>query len=160
VTNQFFRFVRPDLAHLNDCVHLSAPSSYESKHLSRACHRTPAAEHWQFLFDWIRAQAVFEQWGRVVIFIANPGEQSILHKDYPDDLEHDDEFIWIDLTKSKQFFIWDSARDQEYPVTSRAAWFNNSDWHGSHPAEKTTYSIRIDGVFTTKFRDLLERGSA
>lgn len=161
MTNQFFRYVKPELAHLNDCIHLYRAESYETKHLAQACTATPAAHHFKFLFDWLAAQNLFEQWGRVVFFITEPGERSLIHRDYPtNETTPTDEFIWIDLTRSKQFFIWDADSQRENPIKSRAAWFNNRKWHGSHPTNNCAWSLRIDGVFTKKFRDLLERGSA
>lgn len=151
LTNQFFRYVRPELVHLNDCVHLTAPSSYEHKHLADHCPKTAAALHFGFLFEWIDQQRVFEQWGRVVFWLAERGQSSALHRDYPtDDATEPDEFIWLDLTKTKQFFVSDGVTKS--PITSRAAWFNNRDWHGSEPATQLTYSLRIDGVFTDRFR--------
>lgn len=151
VSNQFFRYLNLDLVDLNDAIHIYAPSSYETKHLASSRRATAAAEHFGWLARWADNQSIFEQWGRMVFFITESGKTSVRHRDYPDGLSRKDQFIWIDLSGRKQFYVWDDTANTTHMITSRAALFDNSDWHGADQAQGLAWSLRIDGVFSKDF---------
>jgi hypothetical protein len=49
----------------------------------------------------------------------------------------------------KKFFVKD-ANDKHY-VTSKVAFFDSANIHGTDPSEVSTFSIRVDGKFTKEF---------
>ena len=40
-------------------------------------------------------------------------------------------------------------------LNTRAAWWNDVDWHGGERIMEQSYSLRIDGKFTESFREKL-----
>jgi hypothetical protein len=141
-----------DVVQLNEAIRLRVTTNgdYRIKHLAMACVDTPAMQHWQFLKDWVNAQRVFSEYGRMVVFVNEPGSVTITHRDYPPGMVQQDEFIWLAIDGRKRFWMMDEDGTQ-HPITSRAAFFSSADLHGSDPNIYPSYSIRIDGVFSEEF---------
>lgn len=142
-----------DAVSLNEAVHLRAVTggNYNNKHLASQCADTPAFKFFGFLREWLEMQNIFKEYGRVVFFINEPGVESVIHRDYPDGTSRDDHFIWMSFDGRKSFWIYDDEKKEKHTVTSRAAIFNNADWHGSDRCKYTGWSLRIDGIFTDDF---------
>ena len=124
---------------------------YGQKHLGESCMDTPVAGEFGFLFDWINDQDVFQQYGRVVLFINEPGVATTRHRDYPNPTSFRNEFIWITLDDRKKFYIYDETSDTKHMIGSSVACFDNANWHGSDPSPYASWSIRIDGIFSDDF---------
>ena len=52
-------------------------------------------------------------------------------------------------------YLWDSDKKNKVYVNSRAAWWNDQDWHGGERIIEQSYGLRIDGKFTENFRQLI-----
>jgi hypothetical protein len=72
--------------------------------------------------------------------------------DAPKYFPHRDEFVWINPTGKKKFWLLDPDTNEKTYVKSTAAFFNSLDWHGGDAIPNYTYSLRIDGKFTDQFR--------
>jgi hypothetical protein len=142
-----------DVVALNEAIHLRTVrnADYFNKHKEAYCVDTPAFKFFNFLKVWLEKQEIFSEYGRVVFFINEPGVHSIKHRDYPDGVSRRDQFIWISLDGRKNFWVWDDENKTQHNITSRAALFDNADWHGSDRCDYTGWSLRIDGVFSKSF---------
>jgi hypothetical protein len=123
---------------------------YSTKHLHDSCIDTPVTNDFKFLFEWIDSQNVFNEYGRVVMFINEPGVKTVTHRDYPNPRSHRNEFIWLTLNSLKRFFVLDNDGTKHY-TDSRVIYFDNANWHGSEPCQFANWSLRIDGVFSDDF---------
>jgi Rieske 2Fe-2S family protein len=65
--------------------------------------------------------------------------------------------ISLDPRGNKRFVLTDPQRERLVPVESRAYWFNDMDYHGVEADPFFRYSIRVDGVFDSKWLSGLRR---
>lgn len=98
---------------------------------------------------------VFEQYGRILFFIHEHDCGLLLHKDGMKYVPHKSEFLWINPTGLKKFYIYDEHAGIKHDVHPKAVFFNDLDMHGGEPTSQMTWSLRIDGVYTQKFREKL-----
>ena len=70
-----------------------------------------------------------------------------------------DHFITIVPGADKRLFLWDEETKRKTPITARAYWFNDHDYHGVDADPFFRYSIRVDGVFRPDFLEMLRRPS-
>ena len=56
---------------------------------------------------------------------------------------------------SPNTYEWDPETKNKTYINSRAAWWNDQDWHGGERIMEQSYSLRIDGKFTNDFRKKL-----
>lgn len=124
--------------------------NYFKKHKKEACIDTPVSSHFGFLLDWLDGSGVFEEYGRVILFLNEPGTSTPMHRDYPFPVSQKNQFIWLSLGNSKSFFVADDNGTKHH-ITSRCAIFDNANWHGSEPCCHATWSLRVDGVFSESF---------
>lgn len=139
---------------LGQCMHIRTVKNdlYNKKHLRDFCTDTPAAKSFEFFFQWLDRQQIFSEYGRAILFINEPGTSTTLHRDYPFPTSYKNQFVWITLGKTKNFFIQEDNGSKHY-VTSRCALFDNANWHGSDPCKYASWSLRVDGVFSPQFLD-------
>jgi hypothetical protein len=68
---------------------------------------------------------------------------------------HRDEFVLLRHSQHRPWYLWDpQARVKTY-TQGRALWFNGKDWHGGERSNEQTYTLRVSGCFTDKFREQL-----
>lgn len=137
-------------------MNLRYTSDYLKKDDPTYCHATNADQHFDFFYNWLDQQNIFCWYGRVVIFLNEPGIATLEHRDLPDNTHGIDEFIWINLDKRKRFYVVDPDSQQRVYINNTIAWFNTVDLHGAEPVDYATYSIRVDGRFTDHMRKLLK----
>jgi len=95
---------------------------------------------------------VFEQYGRILFFIHEHDCKLLLHRDGIMQVPHKNEFLWLNPTNIKKFYVYDENTEQRHDVNSTAVFFNDLDMHGGDSNQEMTWSLRIDGVFTEDFR--------
>ncbi len=127
---------------------------------------TEEAEYFPNVVKWVEQLqgTVFEHIGRVIFFHCEHGGVPFEHRDlgghngvwekdkYSD---HRNEFIHIRPNTKKAFYIWDPETKDKTYLNTRAAWWNDQDWHGGETIMEQSYSLRIDGKFTEEFRKKL-----
>jgi hypothetical protein len=128
---------------------------------------TPEAVHFPNVVNWVEQMVkndIFEHIGRVIFFHCEADGIPFEHRDYDrkhgilEDHEytpHRNEFIHIRPNTKKAFYIWDSDKKNKIYLNTRAAWWNDQDWHGGERIIEQSYSLRIDGKFTENFRKKL-----
>ena len=127
--------------------------NYFKKGLEEFTVPTDNAKHFPKVLDWISNISIFEQVGRVVFFMNEHDCTLQMHMDAPKYFPHNEEFIWINPTGKKRFWLLDPATSEKTYVDSPVAFFNSLDWHGGDAIPTFTYSLRIDGKFTNTFRE-------
>lgn len=150
-----------DVVALSEAIHLRTTSTfrtarggdYFNKHKAEHCVDTPVFKFFNFLKVWLESQNIFKEYGRIVFFINEAGAASTKHRDYPDGVSRKDQFIWITLDGRKNFWVCDN-KGTKYNITSRAAVFDNANWHGSDPCKFTGWSLRVDGIFSDSFLEI------
>ena len=107
------------------------------------------------------AQALpFEHIGRCNVMGLEANDHGTVHRDGdPKDQAESgpDHFITVVPGGDKRLFLWDEGTKTKTPVTGRAYWFNDHDYHGVDADPFFRYSIRVDGVFRPDFLDQLRR---
>lgn len=124
---------------------------------------TEEAEHFPNVVKWVEQLqgTVFEHIGRVIFFHCEADGIPFEHRDLDakngvDVVKpHRNEFIHIRPNTKKAFYVWDPEKKNKVYLNTRAAWWNDQDWHGGEQIKEQSYSLRIDGKFTEEFRKQL-----
>lgn len=124
---------------------------------------TPEAEYFPNVVKWVESMVgtIFQDIGRVIFFHCEHDGLPFEHRDLDAKngvnvvKPHRNEFIHIRPDTRNQFYLWDPEKKMKYGINTRAAWWNDVDWHGGNKVMAQTYSIRIDGKFTDEFREKL-----
>jgi hypothetical protein len=124
---------------------------------------TPEAEHFPNVVKWVESLigTVFEDVGRVIFFHCEADGIPFEHRDLDAKngvnvvKPHRNEFIHIRPNTKKAFYLWDPETKDKTYLNTRAAWWNDTDWHGGERIMEQSYSLRIDGKFTEDFRKML-----
>ena len=94
----------------------------------------------------------FREIGRANVMGLEAHDHGTVHRDgEPDEQVAPDQFITICPRKNKRVFVWDEDAKQKTPITPRAYWFNDFDYHGVDADPFFRYSLRIDCVFEADF---------
>jgi hypothetical protein len=100
----------------------------------------------------------FAEIGRCNIMGLEAHDHGTVHRDGdPATKRYVDHFITLCPSPAKRLFLWSEERQEKTPVTGRAYWFNDSDYHGVEASTVFRYSIRVDGVFRPDFVARMER---
>ena len=141
-----------DIKYGQSHLHVTKANTWETKHLKSECALTPVTESFKPLLDWIENQNIFLEYGRVNIFVNEPNCNTPRHHDPPTNLvSAKDQFIWITLDSRKKFFVYDPATEEKHYLSGHIGIFDNYNYHGSESSDFASYSIRIDGRFTSEF---------
>ncbi|MDA7712404.1 hypothetical protein N9C48_00450 [bacterium] len=104
---------------------------------------------------------IFEHIGRVIFFHCEADGVPFEHRDLDakngmnQSFPHNNEFIHIRPNTKKAFYLWDPETKNKTYLNTRAAWWNDQDWHGGERIMEQSYALRIDGKFTEEFREKL-----
>jgi hypothetical protein len=112
---------------------------------------TPDAEEFAELMDFIRTLP-FKATGRIIIMY-DPGGRAVSdHRDH-DSIDLCHEFVWFRTSLDKPFYMLNPETGEKRYVRSHAAWFDTvNQYHGGDATGRLSFSIRVDGVFTDRFR--------
>ncbi len=142
-------------------IRLRQEESWEKKNFSLSCRWTEESQNFPELVQWLK-QLPFSQLGRVKIFINHPGAKVQMHRDHndyylkgPNVSPHKHEFLWICPDPTKSLYIYDAENQEKYYINSRSAFFNEVDLHASDPHQNWSYSLKVDGQFSSSLRDRL-----
>ena len=95
---------------------------------------------------------VFKEYGRIIFFLHEHDCKLPVHRDGLGSYPHSNEFLWLNPTGVKKFYIYDENTTERHDVNSPAIFFNDLDMHGGDTNESMTWSLRIDGIFTDEFK--------
>jgi len=124
---------------------------------------TEEAAYFPNVVKWVEQLqgTVFEHIGRVIFFHCEHDGIPFEHRDLDakngiDVIKpHRNEFIHIRPNTKKAFYLWDPEAKNKTYLNTRAAWWNDQDWHGGEKIMEQSYGLRIDGKFTEEFRKKL-----
>ena len=125
---------------------------------------TEEAKFFPGVVDWVsklKENNIFEHIGRVIFFHCEHDGLPFEHRDLDakngmnKTFPHRNEFIHIRPDTRNQFYLWDPETKMKHALNTRAAWWNDQDWHGGNRVMAQTYGLRIDGKFTETFRKTL-----
>lgn len=134
---------------------LRDPISMTNKANFSSCKQAEFDNEFNFFYNWLDSQNIFSDYGRVNFFINYQNTKTEIHKDieYSSNWEHQDQFILINLFDAKRIFLFDETTNQKTFMNGKCIWFVGANYHGTELAKHTTYSLRIDGVFSKSFLD-------
>jgi len=99
----------------------------------------------------------FEQVGRANVMGLEAHDHGTVHRDgEPEAQVSPDHFMTFCPRANKRLFLWDEDAKTKTPVTGRAYWFNDFDYHGVDADPFFRYSLRVDGVFREDFLERLK----
>jgi hypothetical protein len=124
---------------------------------------TPEADYFPNVVKWVESLvgSIFQDIGRVIFFHCEADGIPFEHRDLDAKnginvvKPHRNEFIHIRPNTKKAFYVWDPEKKNKVYLNTRAAWWNDVDWHGGERIMEQSYSLRIDGKFTDEFRKRL-----
>jgi len=121
---------------------------------------TEEAAYFPNVVKWVEKLqgTIFEHIGRVIFFHCEADGIPFEHRDLDAKnginvvKPHRNEFIHVRPNTKKAFYLWDPETKDKTYLNTRAAWWNDVDWHGGEQIIEQSYSLRIDGKFTEAFR--------
>jgi hypothetical protein len=122
---------------------------------------TDVSMYFSSLVDWIdnlKDAGIFSHIGRASFFVLEAGGVSFEHRDPAVDPEFPEvtsEFIHIRPDTDRPFYVRDPDTLEKTYIKTRVGYWNDQDWHGGEQIMKPTYGLRIDGVFTEEFRNII-----
>jgi len=125
---------------------------------------TEEAAYFPSVVKWVESlidDNIFDHIGRVIFFHCEADGIPFEHRDLDAKngidviVPHKNEFIHIRPNTKKAFYLWDPETKNKTYLNTRAAWWNDTDWHGGERIMEQSYSLRIDGKFTESFRKQL-----
>lgn len=114
--------------------------------------------------EWViqlKNNKIFDHIGRVLFFHCEHDGIPFEHRDLDakngvdKEFAHRNEFIHVRPNTKKAFYIWDPEKKNKIYLNTRAAWWNDQDWHGGERIMEQSYGLRIDGKFSDDFRNKL-----
>jgi hypothetical protein len=161
--NVFTRFLKMAMGAYDPYIYyyLWEEGSWDDRTAARKL--TPEAQYFPNVVKWVESLVgtVFEDIGRVIFFHCEHDGIPFEHRDLDAKngvnivMPHRNEFIHIRPNTKKAFYLWDPETKDKTYLNTRAAWWNDVDWHGGERIMEQSYGLRIDGKFTEAFRKQL-----
>lgn len=162
--NKFTRYLKMALGAYDPYIYyfLWEEGSWDDRTAPRKL--TEEAAYFPNVVRWVESlidNNIFEHIGRVLFFHCEADGIPFEHRDLDAKngidivTPHRNEFIHVRPNTKKAFYIWDPETKNKIYLNTRAAWWNDTDWHGGERIMEQSYSLRIDGKFTNEFRKKL-----
>ena len=162
--NMFTRYLKMALGAYDPYIYyfLWEEGSWDDRTAERKL--TEEAQHFPETVKWTEQlikDNIFEHIGRVIFFHCEADGVPFEHRDLDakngmnQSFPHNNEFIHIRPNTKKAFYLWDPETKNKTYLNTRAAWWNDQDWHGGERIMEQSYALRIDGKFTEEFRKTL-----
>lgn len=161
--NVFTRFIKMAIGAYDPYIYyyLWEEGSWDDRTAPRKL--TDEAAYFPNTVKWVENMVgtIFEDIGRVIFFHCEADGIPFEHRDLDakngvDVVKpHRNEFIHIRPNTKKAFYLWDPGKKNKIYLNTRAAWWNDTDWHGGERIMEQSYGLRIDGKFTEDFRKRL-----
>jgi hypothetical protein len=164
IRNRFTRYIKMAMGAYDPYIYyfLWEQGSWDDRTAPRKL--TEEANYFPNTVKWIEGMIgnIFEDIGRVIFFHREADGIGFEHRDLNGDYglqegytPHRNEFIHIRPNLKSPFYLWDPTNKNKIYINSRAAWWNDQDWHGGDKIMQQTWGLRIDGKFTDNFRERL-----
>ena len=121
------------------------------------CQSTQVALKFPILMKWMESLVsaeVFTHIGRAYLISLGTFGISFEHRDNMADplSTAASEFIHIRANTNRPFYVYNPITKEKHYIKSRVGWWNDQDVHGGDSIPAPSYAVRIDGVFTDKFK--------
>lgn len=167
IRNKFTRYLKMAMGAYDPYIYyfLWEEGSWNDRTAARKL--TEEAVYFPNVVKWVEnliTSNIFEHIGRVIFFHIEANGIPFEHRDldikngilkHNEYTPHRNEFIHIRPNTKKPFYIWDPETQNKMYINTRAAWWNDQDFHGGGQIMEQSYSLRIDGKFTESFRKQL-----
>jgi hypothetical protein len=164
VRNRFTRYIKMAMGAYDPYIYyfLWEQGSWDDRTAPRKL--TEEAQYFPNTVRWVEnlVGPIFEDIGRVIFFHCEADGVPFEHRDLDGTkgmqdgyTPHRNEFIHIRPDLKKPFYLWDPEKRKKIYINSRAAWWNDQDWHGGDRVMQQSWGLRIDGKFTENFRKAL-----
>ncbi len=115
--------------------------------------------HFPSLIKWIfsfKDAGIFKSLHSATLMVLEAGGIPWEHCDpetsYEDTEDFIPEFIHFKTDLERPFYMIDPQSKERTYINTRVAWWNERDWHGGEPIHRPTYTLRINGRFSTEFK--------
>jgi hypothetical protein len=165
VRNRFTRYIKMAMGAYDPYIYyfLWEDGSWDDRAGKR--NLTEEAQYFPNTVKWVESlitKGIFESIGRVIFFHREADGIAFEHRDLDGSkgiqagyTPHRNEFIHIRPSLKAPFYLWDPEAQGRTYINTRAAWWNDQDWHGGDKLMQQSYGLRIDGKFTKEFRKTL-----
>jgi hypothetical protein len=164
VRNKFTRYLKMAMGAYDPYIYyfLWEEGSWDDRTAERKL--TEEAQYFPGVVKWVEdmiTDRIFEHIGRVIFFHCEHDGIPFEHRDLDaknginNPGPHRNEFIHVRPNTKKAFYLWDPESKNKTYLNTRAAWWNDQDWHGGEQIMEQSYGLRIDGKFTEQFRQEL-----
>jgi hypothetical protein len=164
IRNKFTRYLKMAMGAYDPYIYyfLWEEGSWDDRTAPRKL--TEEAAHFPETVKWVEnliTEGIFEHIGRVIFFHCEADGIPFEHRDLDakngmdQTFPHRNEFIHIRPNTKKAMYLWDPENKNKVYLNTRAAWWNDQDWHGGERIMEPSYSLRVDGKFTEEFRKKL-----
>jgi hypothetical protein len=164
VRNKFTRYLKMAMGAYDPYIYyfLWEEGSWDDRTGERKL--TEEAQYFPNTVKWVEqliTDNIFEHIGRVIFFHCEHDGIPFEHRDLDaknginNPGPHRNEFIHVRPNTKKAFYLWDPYQKNKTYLNTKAAWWNDNDWHGGEKIMEQSYSLRIDGKFTEEFRTKL-----
>jgi len=168
IRNKFTRYLKMAMGAYDPYIYYFLWQEGDWDHRPDARQLTEESQYFPGVVEWVlklKENNIFEHIGRVIFFHLEADGIAFEHRDldanngvFDSDhyTPHRNEFIHVRPNTKKSFYVWDPDSKTKVHINSRAAWWNDQDWHGGDKIMEPSYSLRIDGRFSEEFRKQLE----
>lgn len=164
VRNRFTRYIKMAMGAYDPYIYyfLWEQGSWDDRTKARTL--TEEARYFPNTVKWVESMIgpIFENIGRVIFFHREADGVAFEHRDLDGTkgiqegyTPHRNEFIHIRPNLKAPFYLWDPKTQTRTYINTRAAWWNDQDWHGGDRLMQQSYGLRIDGKFSESFREKL-----
>lgn len=164
IRNRFTRYIKMAMGAYDPYIYyfLWEQGSWDDRSAIRKL--TTEAAFFPNVVKWVEntiTNGIFESIGRVIFFHCEADGIPFEHRDLDANngvfenefyTPHRNEFIHIRPNTKKAMYLWDPDSKNKVYLNTRAAWWNDQDWHGGERIMEQSYALRIDGKFTEEFR--------
>ena len=119
--------------------------------------QTDINSKFDFLYEWVNNQNIFENIQRVNFFVTWKDTQTLIHRDWNEDAAEPLHSLHINFSKSKSLFLIDLDTEEKIYLTGHCNWFDTRNYHGTDKVKRSCFSLRIIGKFSEQFLDKLNK---
>ena len=127
---------------------------HHNKKYSKYYYETKYYTQLKYLKDFVESLPFFEEIGFIRIWIDYNGNSSTSHIDHKYK-NLTDEFVWLCPYGYKKLYIMKNKKKYSIEKNHKCVWFNTQHKHGIDYTGNFSISLRVDGKFTNKFKQII-----
>lgn len=116
---------------------------------------TETSKYFPTVVEWINDLEIFSHIGRAYFLVVEGGGISYEHCDSNPHNGIINEFIHIRSDLDRPLYVRDTNTSKKVYIDTKAVYFDDQCYHGGDATAKSTYALRIDGIFSEEFRKII-----